>query len=213
MKKYFMTGLIIALPLVLTLMILKMLISIFTAPFIGLVESFIDTTNLEFLGSHYAVFILSQILVLFFIVIILIVIGMIAQFFAVKLFFSTSDRILHRIPFINKIYKTIQDVMNTLFKPEGSNFSQVVLVPFPDKNSWTVGLITNKELAESSIDGHLKMISVFVPGTPNPTLAFMVMYKKEDIIFLDIKVEEAVRFVLSCGVIYEGFVKRSQTNG
>lgn len=212
MKKHFMTGLAILLPMVITLIIASFIINFLTKPFTGLVQHMLDRYGLLdtpfwiFTGSEM-LFFSSKIVVLILIVFLTILIGFVGQLVLVKFFLRLGDWIIHRIPLVNKIYKAIQDTLHTLFDSKKiANFSQVVLVPFPYKNSLCLGLIIS-EIPEKSDEKYGEYISVFVPGTPNPTMAFVLLFKKDQLIPIDMKVEEAFKFIVSCGSMVENFKK------
>ena len=116
-------------------------------------------------------------------------------------FGQLSDKILNKIPLINKVYKTTQDIVKTLFITDKNSFKQVVMVPFPYKGTYSIGLVSrdSPETARQSVNKDL--VSVFVPTTPNPTTGFLLLFKREDLILLDMKTEDAVKYIVSCGVI------------
>lgn len=209
MKKYFLTGLAILLPIVLTFFILSLIVNIITMPFIGITTytfDYHDMFNQPFLffSGETVLAIISKVIVLISLFFIIIFIGFIAELFLVRWLRHIGDFIVHRIPVINRVYKSTQEVVHTLFarkkEKKETNFSGVVLVPFPHKNTYSIGLITNREHVKSDSE-FLNLISVFVPGTPNPTMGFMLMFREEQTIPLDMKVDEAIKFCVSCGVI------------
>lgn len=207
MKKYFTTGLVILLPTALTLLIVIFLINLLTKPFQGVVEAILRHYQLVgrpflFLSVDQVIHLVSKFLVLMTVVGVIFLIGLIARWFFVKLFFRFGDFIFHRIPLVNKIYKACKDVVETLFSPSATTFSKVVLVPFPHKKTLSIGLISRDTLPVESVD-HARLLSVFVPGTPNPMMGFMLMYRPEDVILLDMSVNDALKFILSCGVMVD----------
>jgi uncharacterized membrane protein len=212
MKKHFLTGLAILLPAVVTFLILAFLINIITKPFLGSVVnafSYYDIFNKPFLflSGPTALLLASKIIILVAIVLIALLVGFVGQLFLVKLFRSFGDFLIHRIPVINKIYKAAYEVVQTLLVGKGeakTNFSNVVLVRFPHANTYSLGLITNTN-DQKSDEETKDHVSVFVPGTPNPTMGFMLLFPKTQIIPIDIKVEDALKFVVSCGVILPNF--------
>lgn len=205
MKKLFFTGLITLLPFTLTLMIVVFIINLFTSPFQGSVAAVLDHYDLLdkpflFFSGEDVLYFSSKLLVLIFLFAIIVLIGFLGRMVIANTFFRFSDYVIQRIPIVNKVYKSTQDVVKTLFKSDGSSFSQAALVPFPHKGAYSMGLISVKQTPEN----HSDTVEVFIPGTPNPTAGFMLSYKYEEIIFLDIKVEEALKFILSCGIMYPG---------
>lgn len=206
MKKYFITGLVILLPLAVTIAIVVFIVNFLTKPFIGLVVSFLkefDILNKGFLFlSHDQVVLYgSKCLILVCLFLFTLLLGMIARWFFFKAFINLSDKILHRIPLINKVYKTTQEIIKTIFVTDKSSFKQVVMVPFPKDGTYVMGLVSRDSPQICSDKAKAPMVSVLVPTTPNPTTGFLLMYKKEELIYLDLKPEAAIKYIVSCGVI------------
>lgn len=207
MKKYFVTGLALLLPAVFTILIVSFVINLLTHPFLGTAVSiftYYDIFNKPFLffSGPTVLIVTSKILILIALAILIFLVGILGQLFLLKWLGGLGDYLIHRIPFVNKIYKTTQDVVHTIFMPSqnSSNYSRVVLVPFPHPESLSIGFITNDSHRGADEDFE-KRISVFVPGTPNPTMGFMLMYRSDQLIPLSMKIEDALKFIVSCGVI------------
>ena len=111
-----------------------------------------------------------------------------------------SEKLVKRIPFISSLYNMSKDVINTLFATTNNSFKQVVLVPYPNQQTLCMGLITREDLKGLGSKSDLDFIAVFVPCTPNPTSGFLMMFKKENILFLEMRVEDAFKYIISCGV-------------
>ncbi|MFA6118962.1 MAG: DUF502 domain-containing protein [Parachlamydiales bacterium] len=200
MKKYFITGFVILLPLILTVLIFVFAINFLTQPFIDLVIKIVSKTNINHLppyiikyGSQIAILIILFVLTLF--------LGFLAHNFIFRSLIQGCEKIVKSIPFVNKVYKTSQDIIKNLFIKEKSSFKQVVLVPFPNEDLYSIGFIS-REAPNSCSDALQKdLVSVLIPATPNPTTGFMVLFEKKDLLYLDMKPEDAIKFVVSCGVI------------
>lgn len=213
MKKYFVTGLIILLPLALTLAIVIFLINLLTDPFVEIVQSLLDRYGLLdqdflFLSSEQIQYVFSQVLILLSLFFITVGLGFIARLFFFHYVIKAWDYIIHKIPFIRSVYKTCQDVINTILKSDTKSFKQVVVVPFPSPDSHSIGLVTRENLAGLPSRSGKKMIAVFVPTTPNPTSGYLVMFEEDSVEYLDMKVEEALKYIISCGVILNEPFKR-----
>lgn len=191
MKKYFVTGLVVLLPLALTYWIVSFILGVLSDPFTG-----ISVTVLSMLGVHSkeVLDLASKVLALGLLFGLIISIGAIGRYFLFKYLLQISDAILHRIPVVSSVYKTSQELIQSVFKQDSTSFKQVVFVSYPHPGAMVVGFVTQEE----SLDGR---IAVFVPTTPNPTTGFLLMYRKEDVIPLDMNVEEALRYIISCGVL------------
>lgn len=208
MKKTFITGLIILAPLALTLIILLFIFNFLTVPFAGGIASIFDYYNwfehgFWFISSKALQSIFSQLFVLISLFLFTLALGAIARYFFFNSLLKLWDYTLHKIPVISSIYKVSQDVITTIFGSKTNSFKQVVMVPFPSKETYSMGLVT-REGMEGMIPGQ-SLIAVFVPTTPNPTSGFLMLYKPEDLIYLDMKVEEAFKYVISCGMILSPF--------
>lgn len=206
MKKYFITGLVILLPLAVTIAIVIFIVNFLTQPFIGFVSSFLSnftTINRDFLflKPEQVIRYGSQLLILLCIFVFTLFLGMIARWFFFKSIIGLSDKLLHKIPIVNKVYKTTQEIIKTIFVTDKSSFKQVVMVPFPNEHSYVIGLISRESPRACSNAASKDLISVLIPTTPNPTTGFLLMYDKASIIHLDMKPEEAIKYIVSCGVI------------
>ncbi|MEM1283282.1 MAG: DUF502 domain-containing protein [Chlamydiota bacterium] len=206
MKKYFITGLALLLPAVFTVMIFLFVLNILTKPFVGTIEhalnyfDMLDTPILFFTAKQVITF-FSRVIILILLFLTTVLIGLLTRILVFHYLIRLGNYILHKIPFINKIYKAAQDVIETIFKDKATTFSQVVLIPFPEQSNLCLGLITNAPETDEPITDNHGNISVFVPATPNPTMGFMLLYKREQLIFLDMTVDEAIQFIVSCGVM------------
>lgn len=213
MKKYFITGLVILLPLALTFVIVLFMINLLTDPFVEIVQSFLDRYGLLdqdflFLSSEQIQYVVSQVLILVSLFFFTVLLGFIARLFFFHYVIKAWDYIIHKIPFIRSVYKTCQDVINTILQSDTKSFKQVVIVPFPNPESHSIGLVTRENLPGIPSKSGQKMVAVFVPTTPNPTSGYLVMFEEDSIVYLDMKVEEALKYIISCGVILNEPFKR-----
>lgn len=210
MKKNFLTGLVLLLPMVLTTLIVIFTINLLTKPFVGTVATAFDYYGIFnkpflFLNGQQVLLFSSKLVVLIGLGVVLVTVGFFANLFILKFLGRMGDYLLHRIPFINSIYKSTQDIVTSIFtqKSDGApSFSSVVLVPFPHARTLSIGLITNASLPEGSNINDQAQVSVFVPGTPNPAMGFMIMFRQDQLRYIDIKVEDALKLIVSCGVIW-----------
>ena len=124
-------------------------------------------------------------------------IGWLSLSFIGKRMLSLLNSILKRIPILRTIYSALGQMTETFTKTD--NKKNVVLVEYPRKGSWAVGFATRENSGEISDKLKKKLINVFVPTTPNPTSGFLLMYPKEDVIYLDLSFEEASKFIVSAG--------------
>ncbi|WP_201456748.1 DUF502 domain-containing protein [Chlamydia sp. 17-3921] len=201
MRKHFITGLVILLPLAITIAIVGMIVNFLTQPFVGFASSFFE--NISFYSKHRALlkFVL-QIILLFGIFFATVLLGFLTRLMIFKSVLSIYDKILHRIPIIKTVYKATQQVMTTIFGSHSGSFKQVVMVPFPNDYTHCIGLVAGEApLVCNKENQDDPLITVFIPTTPNPTSGFLTLFKKSNITFLDMKIEDAFKYIISCGVL------------
>ncbi len=207
MNKCLTSGLAILLPLIFTLMIVNFFINFLTKPFLEPATAFL--TQWSFFSPTW-VLIPSKALILLILFALTVLIGFLGKLFLVNYLFHFGDYLFLRLPLVNKIYKTCQDVIHTLFSSSSKSFSQVVLIPFPNSSRLSVGLVTNESIKiQSDFQSFDELVSVFVPGAINPSFGFLVMFKREQLTFVNMKVDEAMKFLVSCGVVKPNFQSNS----
>ncbi len=199
LKKYFMTGLIILLPIALTLIILFFLFHFFTSPFLGIMSAFLSKLQwnlpqpvLTFIAR---LFILTGFLVSIFLL------GLLGRLFIFKKLLQATNKIMLKIPFLRGIYHTIQNVTDSLLSTEKKAFKKAVRFPFPFSKSYSVGFVSGEVPEECR--KHLKEDSdpIFIPAAPYPITGFMLFVPKHQIKDIDLTREEAVQFIISCGSV------------
>jgi uncharacterized membrane protein len=207
LRNYFITGLIILLPLAVTIIIITFIFNLLTEPFSGVISTLFDRSNILadgflFLSGKQLKEFLSQLLVLGFLFSLTVALGAIARYFFFNTLIDIWNYVIHKIPFVSSIYKSSQDIINTFFSTDTNSFKQVVLVPFPSQASYSIGLVTRSDVKGLH---EAESVAVFVPTTPNPTSGFLILYPPKDLVFIDMKVEEAFKYVISCGMIMSRF--------
>ena len=186
LRNYFFTGVVVLIPIGFTLYLSKFLINISTK----LIPSGINpNTYLSF-----AIPGLEILLTVFFITIV----GGLSLSFLGKKFLQIIDDLFKRIPILRTIYSAIGQMTESFTNQDG-NKKSVVLVEYPRKGSWAVGFATKENTGEIKQKTNKDLLNVFVPTTPNPTSGFLIMFPKDDIIYLDMSFEEASKFIVSAG--------------
>lgn len=202
MKKYFLTGLVTLLPLAFTFWVVRFLVDLLTNPFVDIVTSLLlKLSFLQIALSKSAIRTLSQILILLFLFSLTLFAGFVARRYFFRKVIGWGDALLHRIPLVNKVYKTSKEIVKSLFSGGANSFKQAVLVPFPYKGSYCIGLIARESPKTCSAAMQSELLSVFIPATPNPATGFLVMCARSDLIYLNMKSEDAIKYVVSCAVI------------
>ena len=195
MKKYLITGLLIWIPLVITIWVLKLVVDTLDQSLLLLPEQW---RTESFLGVHIPG--LGVILTL----LIVLVTGVFAtNFFGAQLVHVWHE-ILHRIPVVNSIYSSVKQISDTLFSSSGQAFRKALLVQWPREGMWTIAFLTG--VPGGDVTQHLQgdYVSVYVPTTPNPTGGYFVMLARKDVIELDMTVDAALKYIISMGVVAPG---------
>ena len=186
LRNYFLAGIVVLVPIGFTLYLTIFLIKISSK----LLPNEINPNN-------YLPFSIPGLEILLSVIIIIIVGGISLSFFGKRIVSLIND-IFKKIPILRTIYSAIGQ-MTQSFTSTGKDKKSVVLVEYPKKGSWAVGFATKENEGEISKKVNKKMINVFVPTTPNPTSGFLLMYPKDEVIYLDMSFEEASKFIVSAG--------------
>jgi uncharacterized membrane protein len=186
LRNYFITGIVVLVPIGITLYLTKFFIRISSK----LIPAEINPNN------YLPILIPGLEIVLA--VIFITLIGYLSLSFIGKKILQLFNDLLKKIPILRTIYSAIGQMAETL-APKKNSKKSVVLVEYPRKGSWAVGFATKDNKGEISKKTNQKLVNVFVPTTPNPTSGFLLMFPKEDIIYLDMNFEEASKFIVSAG--------------
>ncbi|HEY7986063.1 MAG TPA: DUF502 domain-containing protein [Methylophilaceae bacterium] len=191
-RRYLVTGLLVLVPLVITIWVLKTLIGVMDQSLLLLPPQWRPD---NVLGVHIPGFgvILTVLIVL--------VTGMIATNILGKRVLLIWEAILARVPVVKSIYYSVKQVSDTLFSDSGNAFRKALLVQYPREGSWTIAFLTGQPGGD--VVNHLQgeYVSVYVPTTPNPTSGFFLMMPKKDVIELDMSVDDALKYIISMGVV------------
>ena len=186
LRNYFITGVVVLIPIGFTLYLSKILIG---------VSSKIIPENIN--PNSYLPYAIPGIEILISIILITIVGGLSLSFLGKKIL-KLIDDLFKRIPFLRTIYSSILQ-MTESFSNKDSSKKSVVLIEYPRKGVWAVGFATKENKGEMATKTNQKLINVFIPTTPNPTSGFLLMFPIEDVIYLNMTFEEASRFIVSAG--------------
>lgn len=192
MRKYFITGLLILVPLAITLWVLNLIVGTMDQSLLLLPERWRPEA---LIGFHIPG--LGTILTL----LIIFLTGLATRNFVGKQVVKAWESILTRIPVVNSIYSSVKQVSDTLFSSSGNAFRKAVLVQYPRQGSWTIAFLTGVPGGDVRNHLHGDYISLYVPTTPNPTSGFFLMVPRADTIELDMSVDEALKYIVSMGVV------------
>jgi uncharacterized membrane protein len=192
MKKYFITGLLVLVPLFITVWVISGLVGMMDQSLLLLPETWRPKAQLGLdipgMGA------ILTLLIIF-------VTGVIATNFFGKRLILVWEALLARVPVVKSIYASVKQVSDTLFSDSGNAFRQAVLVQFPRPGAWTIAFVTGKPGGD--VANHLSgdYLSVYVPTTPNPTGGYFLMLPRADVVELDMSVDEALKYIISMGVV------------
>lgn len=191
-------GIVVILPIAVTILIVRFLVikvnSIMLNPLLHHLSPYLLQEEYRFLLAKTAIF-LSVILIITFV-------GLMTRVIMFKRTFSFLEKLLYKLPMVNKIYGTTKEISNAFLGNKKSAFEKVVLIEYPRKGVYTLGFVTSEAKGRlQNAAGGEALVNVYVPTSPNPTSGLFVLLKKEEAIPLDISVEEALKVVISAGVI------------
>ena len=186
LRNYFITGVVVLIPIGITLYLTKF--------FVG-ISSKIIPENIN--PNNYLPYAVPGLEILISVIIITIVGGLSLSFLGKKVL-RLIDDLFKRIPFLRTIYSAILQMTET-FSNSKNDKKSVVLIEYPRKGVWAVGFATKENKGEMAQKTNQKLISVFVPTTPNPTSGFLLMFPINEVIYLDMSFEEASKFIVSAG--------------
>ena len=192
MRKYFITGLLILVPIAITAWVLNAVISTMDQSLLILPERWQPHNIVGFdipgLGTILTIAIVF-------------VTGLLANNLIGNYFVRLWERLLHRIPVVSSLYGSVKQVSDTLFSSSGNAFRKAVLIPYPHAESYTIAFLTGTPGGD--VKNHLlgDFVSVYVPTTPNPTSGFFLMMERSKVVELDMSVDAALKYIVSMGVV------------
>ena len=191
-KKYLITGLLIWLPLAITIWVIRLIITTMDGVFPSwMIPDVIERQHIPGLGLMMALLLVF-------------VTGVLAANFIGERLVGWWELLLNRIPIVRTIYSSVKQVSDTILSPNGQAFRKAVLIEYPRRGAWTIAFLTGTPGA--GVVEHLpgEHVSVYVPTTPNPTSGFFLMLPRTDVIELDMSVDAALKYIVSMGVVAPG---------
>ena len=200
MKKYLIAGLLVWLPLAITIWVLHSALGLLDGVF-GWLLSASQAVLPE--AARAPIDMLRQVPGLGVVVLLagLLLTGAFAANIVGQWWLRQGSRVLSKIPIVKSIYNSVKQVSDTLFSSSGNAFREAVLVQYPRQGSWTIAFVTGKPGGEAAQHLSADYLSLYVPTTPNPTSGFFLMVPRADVIALRMSVDEALKYVISMGVV------------
>ncbi|MCR5883488.1 DUF502 domain-containing protein [Rhizobacter sp. J219] len=200
MKKYLIAGLLVWLPLAITIWVLHSVLGLLDGMFgtiISASQAVLPAAAHGWLESLRSIPGLG--------VVVMVAGLLLTGVFAANIFgqwaLNQANLVVTKIPIVKSIYSSVKQVSDTLFSSSGNAFREAVLVQYPRQGSWTIAFVTGKPGGEAAIHLSGDYLSVYVPTTPNPTSGFFLMVPRADVIVLNMSVDEALKYVISMGVV------------
>ncbi|QGZ43172.1 DUF502 domain-containing protein [Pseudoduganella flava] len=192
MRKYFLTGLLILVPLAITAWVLNIIISTLDQSLLFVPERWQPHTLIGFDIPGFGAILT---------IVIVFVVGLLANNLIGNYIVRLWEKLLHRIPVVSSLYGSVKQVSDTLFSSSGNAFRKAVLIPYPHAQSYTIAFLTG--VPGGDVKNHLvgDYVSVYVPTTPNPTSGFFLMMARENVVELDMTVDAALKYIVSMGVV------------
>jgi uncharacterized membrane protein len=199
-KKYLLAGLLVWLPLAVTVWVLTSVLGVLDGVF-GWILSATQAVLPE--AARHSIELLREVPGLG--VVVMLAALLLTGAFAANMFgqwwLKQGSRVLNKIPIVKSIYSSVKQVSDTLFSSSGNAFREAVLVQYPRTGSWTIAFVTGRPGGEAATHLHGDYLSVYVPTTPNPTSGFFLMVPRADVVVLQMSVDEALKYVISMGVV------------
>ena len=198
-RRYLIAGLLVWLPIGVTVFLVRIMIGLMDRSLLLLPNQFRPENVIGF-GIPGLGFLLT--------IIVLLLTGVLAANFVGKSMVSFGERLLDRIPFVRSIYSATKNFTEIVFSGSGQSFKKVLLIEYPRKGIYSLAFQTSTELGEVQERVGEDLVCTFVPTTPNPTSGYIIVLPKKDIIELDMEVEQALKMIMSLGVVVPSWGKK-----
>ena len=193
LRAYFLAGVLVTAPIAVTVYLAWVLISFVDSKVTPLIPAVYNPeTYLPFSIPGLGLLVLIAFLTL---------VGSMTAGLLGRMFIRTSENILNRMPVIRSVYSAAKQIFETVLAQQSNAFREVALFEYPRRDCWAIGFITNYR--QGNIEGHFDedLVSIMLPTTPNPTSGYLLFVPKKDVIILDMTVEEAMKLVISGGIV------------
>ena len=196
-RNAFLSGLILLAPVTITVYVIKILIEAIGAPTSKIFFFFAPPEVFDQTVLSITLNILSTLLVL----VLVTFLGWLSQYFLGRLVVRMAEGVLNKVPFVNRVYSTVKQIIDTFSSERRAVFQKVVLIEFPRKGIHALGFLTGEVKGEIRIRGGKEIANIFVPTTPNPTSGFLIMVPTEDLVELQMSVADGMKCIISGGAV------------
>jgi uncharacterized membrane protein len=203
-RRYLLTGLVVWIPLGVTLLVIRI--------FIGYMDRLMTVLPQSWQPEQLIGFSIPGLGIILALVVLLLT-GFVASNYLGRTLLNWGAELLEHIPLVRSVYSAVKQISDTMFSNKGRSFSKVVLIRYPQPDTWSLAFQTSESLGEVNKKLPEHMVSVFVPTTPNPTSGFLLMVPAHDMIELEMSVDDALKMIISLGVIVPPWPRPRQEGG
>ncbi len=196
-RRAFLAGFVLLTPIVATVYVFNILVTAIGGRFRNhffffVPEQLLSRTELQIVWNSLATLTVLAVITS---------LGYLSRYFLARFFIRTTERVIHRLPFINTVYKSVKQIVDTFSQQEKAVFQQTVLIEYPRKGVFALGFLTSTARGEPQAKTESELVNVFVPTTPNPTSGFLLMVPKEEVIPLEMSVGDGMKLIISGGAV------------
>lgn len=197
LRNGFIAGLVLVAPLGVTIFVVNFMLTRIGQPLSNAIFQFIDKE----IRTQWATEFLLSIAAIIIVTIVITLLGFLSKYFIGRMFFNLGERFIGSLPFVNAIYKSVKQIVDTFSKQQKAVFQKVVLTEYPRKGVYVLGFLTSDAKGEVQHKTGAEVVNVFVPTTPNPTSGFLLMVPKDEIIEMEMTVADGMKLIVSGGAV------------
>ncbi len=197
LRNGFFAGLIIIAPLGVTIFVVNLMLTKIGEPMSNAFFQFLD----QDIRSMPGIPLLLNVASILAVVIVITLLGFLSRYFVGRIFINLGERIIDTLPFINTIYKSVKQIVDTFSKQQKAIFQKVVLTEYPRKGVYVLGFLTSEARGEVQHKTGAEVVNIFVPTTPNPTSGFLLMVPRDEVIEMEMTVADGMKLIVSGGAV------------
>ncbi|MDR2779372.1 MAG: DUF502 domain-containing protein [Puniceicoccales bacterium] len=197
LRKSFITGIVLTLPIGITLFFINLMLRYIGAPASKILFCWMDAS----IRNTSVMYLVINVVSICLVVILIVLVGFISKLFLGKFIISLTEKLINHVPFVSTVYKTVKQVINTFGANRDAAFSKVVLIEYPKQGCYAIGFLSSKFEGEVLDKIGKPVLNVFVPTTPNPTSGFLLVVPEKDVTTLEMSVTDGMKFIISGGIV------------